>query len=107
MRLKLGDQSKLALMIISYKSQNIYLLIALIAFVLSLGSPLHFFGHILNIDLPYKYLFEYFPGFKSMRVPSRFGFIIMLSLSIFAAYGLNRFIGSTLKIKKLAISFMF
>ena len=107
MRLKLGDQSKLALIIISDKTQNIYLLIALIAFVLSLGYPLHFFGYTLNIDLPYKYLFEYFPGFKSMRVPSRFGFIIMLSLSVFAAYGMSRFIGSKPKIKKLVISFIF
>jgi hypothetical protein len=107
MRLKLGDQSKLALIIISDKTQYIYLLIALIAFVLSLGHPLHFFGHALNIDLPYKYLFEYFPGFKSMRVPSRFGFIIMLSLSVLAAYGMTRFIGSKPKIKKLVISFIF
>jgi len=107
MRLKLGDQSKLALIITSDKTQNIYLLIALIAFILSLGYPLHFFGHTLNIDLLYKYLFEYFPGFKSMRVPSRFGFIIVLSLSVFAAYGMNKFIGSKPKIKKLVISFIF
>ena len=104
---KLNGESRLALVNVSNTIQNIYLLIALIAFILTLGYPLHFFGHILNISLPYKYLFDYFPGFKSMRVPSRFGFIVMLSLSVMAAYGLKRFIESKPKIKKLAISFIF
>ncbi len=107
MKLKLDGKNRLALINLSNKMQNIYISIALIAFILSLGYPLHFFGHILNIDLPYKYLFEYLPGFKSMRVPSRFGFIVMLSLSVLAAYGLNRFIESKPKIKKVAISFIF
>jgi hypothetical protein len=107
MRLKLNGESRLALVNISNTTQNIYLLIALIAFILALGYPLHFFGHILNINMPYKYLFDYFPGFKSMRVPSRFGFIVMLSLSVLAAYGLNRIIKSKPKIKKMLISCIF
>jgi len=107
MRVELKGKKRIALINVSNKIQNIYLLIALIAFILTLGYPLHFFGHILNIDLPYKYLFEFFPGFKSMRVPSRFGFIVMLSLSVLAAYGLSRFIETKPKIKKAAISFIF
>ena len=107
MRFKLNGESRLALVNVSNTIQNIYLLIALIAFILTLGYPLHFFGHILNINLPYKYLFDYFPGFKSMRVPSRFGFIVMLSLSVLAAYGVSRFIESKSKIKKALISYIF
>lgn len=107
MRLKLNSKNRLAFVFVSNKMQNIYLLIALIAFIFSLGSPLHFFGNILNIDLPYKYLFEYFPGFKSMRVPSRFGIIFMVALSVLAAYGLSRLIDSKPKIKKIAISLIF
>ncbi|MHC1686991.1 MAG: hypothetical protein AB9879_04710 [Methanothrix sp.] len=103
-KIEFNKKNKLALIIISNKIQTTYLILALIAFILSLGYPLHFFGHVLNIDLPYKYLFEYFPGFKSMRVPSRFGFIVMLSLSVLAGYGMNKFIKSKSNIKKTAIS---
>lgn len=105
-RIKFGGKCKIALINISDKIQNIYLIIALIAFILSLGYPLHFFGHILNIEMPYKYLFEYFPGFKSMRVPSRFGIIFMLSLSVLVGYGLSKLIDSKTKIKKNILFFI-
>lgn len=106
-RLKINDQSKIALIKISNRTQDIYVIILLAAFILTLGTPLHFFGHVLNIDLPYRYLWEYFPGFKSMRVPSRFGFIVMFSLSVLAAYGLSRLIESRSKVKKNIISIIF
>lgn len=103
-RVKLNDQRRLALIDVSNKMQKIYLVIGLVALILSLGYPLHFFGHVIHIDLPYKYLFEYFPGFKSMRVPSRFAIMLMLSLSVLAGYGLSRLIDSEPKIKRATIS---
>jgi hypothetical protein len=106
---KLDCKSKLR---ISYKINNIqfiYLLLAVVAFILSLGTPLHIFGHILYIDMPYKYLYEYLPGFKSLRVPSRFGMIVMISLSVLAGYGANKLI-STKSMKNnilLVVLFLF
>ena len=103
-KIELNGQSRFALIDTTNRMQRIYLAIGLVAFILSLGYPLHFFGHIIYIDLPYKYLFEYFPGFKSMRVPSRFAIVLMFSLSILAGYGLSRLIGSEPKIKRATIS---
>jgi len=57
----------------------IYAGIFLLAFLFSFGSR----G-------PYMLLYKYVPGFNGLRVPSRFHIFIMLSLSIFAAYGIKR-----------------
>ena len=91
-KLKIGNLNKFGLVYIGGEKLNIYVFILFVSFILSLGYPLHFFGHIINIDLPYRFLYDYLPGFKSMRVPSRFGIIVMLSLSVLAGYGLNRLI---------------
>ena len=87
--------------------QSFFLILAILASILSLGTPLHFFGHVINIDLPYKYLYDYLPVFKSLRVPSRFGIVVMLSLSVLAGYGLNRIIAPRTKNEKTLISLLF
>ena len=102
-RLRINNLDKLGLIYAGNKEQNVYLLILLLSVILSLGYPLHFFGHVINIDLPYKFLYEYVPGFKSMRVPSRFGIIVMMSLSILAGYGLNKLLKN--RNRKFIISF--
>ncbi len=101
-KFKINNQTKLGL-IYRGGELNIYIFMLILSFILSLGSPLHFFGHIINIDLPYKFLWEFVPGFKSMRVPSRFGIVFMLSLSVLAGYGFNRLI--KFRSHKSAISF--
>jgi len=92
--IKLDDTNKFGFIYIASNIQNIYIFLLFVSIILSFGYPLHFFGHIIDINLPYKFLYEYIPGFKSMRVPSRFGIIVMLSLSILAAYGLKRLTNS-------------
>jgi hypothetical protein len=57
----------------------IYAGIFLLAFLFSLGS-----------QGPYMLLYKYVPGFDGLRVPSRFHIFVMLSLSIFAAYGIKQ-----------------
>jgi len=58
-----------------------------------------------EIRLPYYYFYKYFPGFKSMRVPSRFVISTMLSLSILSGLGLNwvKNLFKNVKIKKVSI----
>lgn len=91
-KFKITSEDKIGLIYTGSERQNIYLFILFLTFILSLGSPLHFYHYIINIDLPYKFLYEYLPGFKSMRVPSRFGIIVMLALSILASYGVAKII---------------
>lgn len=67
-----------------------YLITAWVAFVLSLGPYKVIHGRYL--PLPFLFLFELFPGFKSMRVPARFGMLVLLGLCVPAAYGLDRLI---------------
>lgn len=58
------------------------------AFIMSLGPSVVVFGR--NVSLPYAYLYQYLPGFKSMRVPARFGLIVAFCLAILAAIAIVR-----------------
>ncbi|MEZ4767821.1 MAG: hypothetical protein R2844_05275 [Caldilineales bacterium] len=66
-----------------------YLALALVAFVLSLGTALR-----LTIDqppvfqpLPYTILYNWAPGFKALRTPARIGPLVILSMAVLAGYG--------------------
>jgi len=58
------------------------------AFIMSLGPSVVLFGR--TVALPYAYLYDYLPGFKSMRVPARFGLIVAFCIAILAAYAIAR-----------------
>ncbi len=83
--------------------QNFYLILGILAFVLSLGTIFKYFGNTLNIYMPYNFFYEYFPGFKSMRAPVRWGVIVTFSLSILAGYGFNKLIKNKSSIQQLII----
>ena len=59
--------------------------LAFVAFILSLGPFAQIFGK--RIPLPYSWLYHVLPGFKSMRVPARFGLLLALSLAVLASIG--------------------
>ncbi len=66
-----------------------YLLLGIVAFVLSLGTALR-----ITVDkppifepLPYTLLYQWVPGFKALRTPSRIGPVVILSMSVLAGYG--------------------
>lgn len=103
-KFKINGSQKFGLIYRGLSHQSFYLLLLIIAFILSLGTPLHLFGHVIPIDLPYKFLYNYLPGFKSMRVPSRIGIIFIFSLSVLAAYGLNKLIKNKSSTRKAVIS---
>ncbi len=58
------------------------------AFIMSLGPSIVVFGRA--ISLPYAYLYDYLPGFKSMRVPARFGLIVSFCVALLAAVAIAR-----------------
>ena len=88
-------------------TQNFYILLAFFAFILTLGSTLHFFGNNIDLHLPYYYLYKYLPGFDSMRVPSRLDILVMLSLSVLAGYGLSKLLASKKENSKTVITLLF
>ena len=63
-------------------------LIAIVAFaLLTLGPVITINGQATNVDGPFT-IFQTLPFFKGNRYPSRYGVMLMLSLSIIAAFGL-------------------
>ena len=68
-----------------WKIKLFYAVLALVAMALSFG-PFLVIGE-RKISLPYLLAWNVIPGFKSMRVPARFGLIVTLALVLLAAYG--------------------
>jgi hypothetical protein len=62
-------------------------LILIVSFILSLGPYLVILDKNTGFPLPYLLLYRFAPGFQSMRVPARFGFMVMLAASVLAGFG--------------------
>ncbi len=85
----------------SVRIKLFYLLLGLVALALSFGPFIIRNGD--KIPLPYLLAWNIIPGFKAMRVPSRFGLIVILALIILASYGFSRLssiVGKRIKVKK-------
>lgn len=65
----------------------LYGLLGLAIFVLSLGPAVQVGD--TYVPLPYYPIYEYLPGFGSLRVPARMWAIVMLCISVLAAFGLR------------------
>src|SRR6185437_17117798 len=57
-----------------------YLLIGLVPLALSFGATFQ----------PYIWLMNALPGFAVMRAPTRFDFVVMLSLAVLSGFGIAR-----------------
>ena len=66
-----------------------YVTLAAMAAVLCLGSRLYIFGHSIGIPMPYTLLYYAFPGFKVIRVPSRFIILVLLALAVLSAFAVR------------------
>lgn len=66
-----------------------YAVLALFAALLCLGGALYFFGHRLDVPMPYDALFRFFPGFRVMRVPARFVVLISLSFAVLSGFAVR------------------
>lgn len=65
----------------------LYALLGLTVFVLSLGPRVAVGG--VDVPLPYYLLYEFVPGFGSLRVPARMWAIVMLCVAVLAGFGMR------------------
>ncbi|HEV8346601.1 MAG TPA: hypothetical protein VGQ16_08505 [Vicinamibacterales bacterium] len=72
---------------------RLYAGIAATAFVLSLGPSPAAWGHKAPFPGPYQLLLAVVPGLDGLRAVSRLGLIVLLSLSVLAAFGAARLLG--------------
>ena len=63
-----------------------YLALFILGVVLCLGPFLHAFGRSSRFGLPYSWFYYLFPGFKALRVPTRFAVYTSLSLAVFSGF---------------------
>lgn len=85
----------------SSKPILLYTLLGLTIFVLSLGPRITVGG--LDVPLPYYLLYEFVPGFGSLRVPARMWAIGMLCIAVLAGFGM-RFLMEKLRGKKAVLA---
>lgn len=73
-----------------------YIIMLLLSFLFTFGT-----------NGPYVLLYKYVPGFKGIRVASRFHILVMFSLAIFAAFGIKAILSSLARMKKRMPSVIF
>lgn len=69
------------------KASLLYALLGLTIFVFSLGPRITVAG--VDVLLPYYLLYEFVPGFGSLRVPARMWAIVMLCIAVLAGIGVR------------------
>ncbi|MEA3369338.1 MAG: hypothetical protein U9Q24_03170 [Candidatus Ratteibacteria bacterium] len=69
---------------------DIYLVLAISSFILSLGPALIISGGDKLINLPYLFLYNHIPGFQGLRVSARWSCFFIFSLSVLAGFGAKR-----------------
>jgi hypothetical protein len=67
-----------------------FVLLGLVALVLTFGLSAHVPGTSLDLPLPYALFYEWVPGFKALRVPVRFAVLLDLAIYVLAGYGIAR-----------------
>jgi hypothetical protein len=72
-------------------SLQFYTLTAFLALLLSLGPAIHIFNRIV-LPGPYALLYNWVPGFKGLRVPSRLSVMVMLALAVLSGLAAARWI---------------
>ena len=71
-----------------------YAAIALIAMILSLGPEPRAWGRPLPFASIYKGLVSTVPLFDALRVPARFGALVLVAVNVLAAYGVARLVST-------------
>lgn len=64
----------------------VYLVMLLFCFLLSMGTKSEIFG-ISLYGQPYRFFYDWVPGFDGMRVPARFAVVVGLALAVLAGLG--------------------
>lgn len=69
------------------RERGFFVLGLVAAFWFSLGPAPQSLGRALNIAAPYRFFYDYVPGFEGLRVPARFAMIVAFMLAVLAGYG--------------------
>jgi hypothetical protein len=69
------------------RARGFFVLALLAAMWLSLGPAPQTLGRPLDLIGPYRFLYDYVPGFDGLRVPARFGMIAALMLAVLGGFG--------------------
>jgi hypothetical protein len=85
------------------RDRGFFVLGLLAAAWLSLGPLPQSLGRPLDIAAPYRLLFDYVPGFDGLRVPARFGMVVVFMLSVLAGYGATALARTRLGRRALAV----
>jgi hypothetical protein len=76
------------------RAARVWVAVALVGIALSLGPSLGLFS----------ILYEVFPPYRALRVPSRAGILFLLALSMLAALGLRRLQGTRVRVALVALA---
>lgn len=90
---------------ISNENKNLFLYTLLFswALLLSFGSSFNFLGNSTSVfSLPFKWFYDHVPGFKGIRVPSRYAIFVIFSTAVLAGYGI-KYIFDKIKKRKIMI----
>jgi hypothetical protein len=60
---------------------------AMLTFFLSLGPEIRTEGRLISPTAPYLFVYSHVPGFDGLRVPARYGMVVMVFLSVVAGFG--------------------
>jgi hypothetical protein len=69
------------------RTRGFFVLSLFVALWLSLGLAPQALGRPLNLTGLYRFFYDYVPGFDGLRVPARFGMIVVLMLAVLGGYG--------------------
>jgi len=70
-----------------FRSRGFFVAGLLAAAWLSLGPAPQVLGRPLDLASPYRFLWDYVPGFEGLRVPARFAMIVVFMLAVLGGYG--------------------
>ncbi len=70
-----------------FRSRGFFAVALLAAAWLSLGPAPQVLGRPLDLASPYRFLWNYVPGFEGLRVPARFAMIVVFMLAVLGGYG--------------------
>ena len=70
-----------------FGSRGFFAVALLAAAWLSLGPAPQVLGRPLDLASPYRFLWNYVPGFEGLRVPARFAMIVVFMLAVLGGYG--------------------
>jgi hypothetical protein len=91
------------------RTRGFFVVMLLVAMWLSLGPSPEALGRPINLSGPYRLFYDYVPGFDGLRVPARFGMIVVLMLSVLGGYGaavLTRYRGSNVVLAIVTVLFL-